>query len=155
MPYAITKLPDEPIAVLKIDQSLSSREEGMQMGHDIGKTLALCGDHMHLILDYSTLEMSFSVIVMSLAASLVGDGNQVIKMTDPRLEIRIVGTNAMAKLWASAMRQTQYGGKGALLFDTVDEAIIDARKDEAERNPAPNFMPEPDDQELVNYNIVD
>lgn len=146
MPYTISKLDNEPIAVLTIDHALNSREEGMAMGHEIGATLKRCGDHMHLILDYSTLDMSFSVIIMSLAAALIGDGDEVIKLTDPRLIIRIVGSNAMAKLWATAMRQAQYGSKEVLLFETVGAAVIDARKEEAEINPAPEV---PDIEELT------
>lgn len=137
MAYTIRKLPDEPIAILTIDRSLSSREEGMAMGREIGTTLATCGDHMHLILDYSTLDMSFGIIVMSLAASLLGDGTEVIKLTDPRLHIRIVGTNALSKLWQTAMRQTQYGATHVLRFDTVNGAIMDARLEEREQNPTP------------------
>jgi hypothetical protein len=39
VPYTIEKLPGEPTTVLSIDQALNSREEGMQMGRNIGTAL--------------------------------------------------------------------------------------------------------------------
>lgn len=132
MPYTTHKLPDEPIAILYVDHALTSRAEGIQMSRDIYTLLQQSGDHLHLILDYRDLDMSIGVIILSLAAALIGSGEEAIKLSDPRLHVRIVGSNGMARLWAMAMRQEQYGGQPTPLFDTVDEALEHARAAEAD-----------------------
>ncbi|HEC22202.1 MAG TPA: hypothetical protein ENI95_04725 [Chloroflexi bacterium] len=133
MEFSFEELPGEPIAIATF-LTEGSREGGQLAIRQLAEFLERHGGPAFLIADLSNMIASFSGVVRGLAAATRKRGQETDNpMLDPRLQTVIVGSNALARLWAEAMGQMHYGGRKVPFFETLEEALTYAREQIAEQ----------------------
>ncbi len=131
MPVQIKKLPDEPITLITVTESIDQgimlpgpEETDRQIMEIVAETPGID----YLIVDISSVELSFSELV-----AVLGDARQEIKalggraFVEANMRYLFVGSGELAELAVKALRQEQYGSIDTMLFRSVQEALTYAR----------------------------
>ena len=129
MPATVTRLPNEPIVVVKITPPADPQKEVGEVTQAIAEMFEGKEGPIYRINDFTDANLSFPVLVTGLALETQGLPGS---FSDPRVKMVFVGTSDMVELGAKSMRQEQYGGLDILLFATLDDALAHIRAELAD-----------------------
>jgi hypothetical protein len=126
MTIVVERLPEEPIIVAVWQEPMDFRTEVPEMFQQV---LALRdtiedSDRYFLIMDISSVKVSFSDVVYALGESRVARDQ---RRADLPLSLLLVGSGPLLELAAKAMSQAQYGGYGMRLCASMEDALAAVR----------------------------
>jgi hypothetical protein len=124
MSFKATRLPNEPIIVVEMDDTFKSIDETPKTFVSVD-TLIGTDQSVFLIYWITLTKIPFTDIVPALA-------EQTRKIpgsaSDPRVKkVIVVGDHPMIKLSSGFLKQAQYGKIEIAVFSTLDEALAFAR----------------------------
>lgn len=125
MSIKVDVLRDDHIIILHGEEPLAIPQDPIKVMEEVSKFKKEVGGHVYRILDYSKIKITFSDMMVSMAAELDHEGGA----NDPDVTSLFVGTDEMVRLGTASLKnQEQYGKAKVHLFTSVDEAIEQARQ---------------------------
>lgn len=124
MPVSIELFSDEPILVATFTEPFKPREDLEKVAQHMVKILEDVPDILWRIDDTTFVEMTFTKLVEAMSAATRSKTGTV---TDPRVELILVGTSETMKTAAKSMEQRQYGEVKVPLFTSRDDALAYVR----------------------------
>jgi hypothetical protein len=117
------KLPAEPIIISTYTGFVNAQDirEGVV---EIARLSQTIEGRVYAIADVRTISSSFAEVLAILRDQSKGEAGTT---TDPNLVVVLVGTDSMAKLYVSAMRNNSYGGVMVPMFATMEAALDSVR----------------------------
>ncbi len=128
MDAVLTRLPDEPIVIVKIRPTLDPQKEVYEIADTIADMFAEEEGPIYRINDFTDMDLPFGGLVMGLGLETQGRPGS---LSDPRIKTVFVGTSEMVELGAKSARQEHYGGLDILLFATLEDALAHIRAERA------------------------
>lgn len=129
MPYTLTKLPDEPIIIVTLEDPFTV-EDAKNTAQETPQYRS--EDYVSfMISDASNITLPFSEMMM-IMAEVAGEGAG--KINDPQMRVVSVGNDEMVKFAAEAYKQDQYGAADVQMFEAVDDALQYVREQLAQLN---------------------
>ncbi|MDX1994668.1 MAG: hypothetical protein SF029_19955 [bacterium] len=125
MPYKVTRVPNEPIVVLEVSSPFDMITDLPAVFADIAKAKAGVASLTYCLYDVRNLQITFSDVVMGLAAHTKGEPGSV---SDPTIRVILIGSDELLRLASEALKQEQYGQIALPMYATYDEAIAEARR---------------------------
>lgn len=124
--FTVKRLKDEPIVVLKITYPLEDAvQETIDSDHAVAELGKEIEGRYYRIADMLGLELSWNDVLSWLAQQKKASPGSI---NDPRIVNLLVSDTSMTKNSAQFAGQEQYGSVNIKVFDTVEEAIVHARK---------------------------
>jgi hypothetical protein len=127
MSLEVELLAGEPILIVTFEEPFSVQDDVPIMLAEIKRSREQEPRQMVVVIDMSRVELDFPDLVYGLGVSAQQIRKE--KAAGARMPAKyvFVGSDALVQLAASAMAQDQYGGIGAQLFSSRDEAIAFSR----------------------------
>ncbi|MBN1310910.1 MAG: hypothetical protein JXB30_05765 [Anaerolineae bacterium] len=123
--YAVEKLQDEPIVIVKLLEADELQPSMPTTGADVVAVLDTVSEPVFLILDLGDIKISLDHLISSTHRTVGIDKF----LTHPNVrEILDVTTNPMLKLAAKGLASKAFGNIKAQIFDTVEDALAYARE---------------------------
>lgn len=123
MPFAVTRLPNEPILLLQFDLTATDFTSSLQsINTQIASIVSEAPSPLYVFLDLTKQEVKYSDILLMIQASQDSPAGTPL---DPRIRAGFVGTHPLLEVAVRKVQQML--GVDTLLFATVEEALDWAR----------------------------
>lgn len=127
MSISVTKMPDDAIIILTMQEPFNPAEDVMAANTATAEfleahSLAKC----YRIDDVRHIHIEFSDVVHG--AAMAAKRGMPGSLADSRITTALVGTHEFAKLGAEAMGGNAYGNIAVDFFDSLDDAIAHAKQ---------------------------
>jgi hypothetical protein len=132
MPFAVTKLPAEPIILVQFDLAETNREDSMRSVQDqINRTASETPAPLYVLVDLRRQDIHFSDILLMIEH---GQSHPEGILTDHRLRIILVGDHPLLDIAVRKFNQAFGSEIGHTV--TMDEALAWARTEINHSTPA-------------------
>jgi hypothetical protein len=139
MPYEVRRLGEEPIIVTTLTDPIDWARDIKQTTAQVAALVAEIDGEGFRITDLTRTNVTFSELMMGLAAVLRSEGGW---LSTPRIQPLVVTTQELGREFQTfAAEQEQYGRLHIELFPTLDEAIAYAREQLSAREQSPAAPP--------------
>ena len=121
----VEKLPGEPIAIITHRNPYVPERDIPHAEQELEKYLNETQGPLHVITDFSQVNTSFSLLVISMSEAISRQG--LASISSNRIKLVLVGSHRLIELGAQALQQDQYGGLDVPFFANMDEALAYCR----------------------------
>lgn len=128
MAISATRLPDEPIIIVKyIDPPDPPDEQAAETSHQMSALMKDIEGPVYRINDILDYDLQFSDMVLGMAAEMRGGLPGTV--SDSRVHTVTVGSSELVRIGTEAAKQSQYGEIDIKLFTSIDDALSYVREE--------------------------
>jgi hypothetical protein len=125
MSFNFERLPDEPIMIVTFHGKIEAHVL-VEVNQQVRATLMQHPVNSALILDTTQSTTAFADTLEMVRQNAEHQADAA-RQSPIKVQVALVGTSAMAKLYVSAAQQERFGGQKLPLFVTLDDALTAMR----------------------------